>query len=62
MSLNGEFIQQKSALEEVDIVVVRLLNVEATINEIKELNLKILTILDKFASQDQADRKSLHQR
>ena len=58
MPFEREFVQSKSALEEVGKVLERIINLEASREEIKASNLKILTILEKMASKNQDVRSN----
>ena len=60
MSFEGEFVQPKSALEEVGNVLERIITLEASIEEIKASNSKILTSLDKMASKNQEENVKIY--
>jgi hypothetical protein len=60
MSFKGEFIEEKSALEEVGNVLQKLIKLEASIEEIKASNEQILTSLNKLTSQGQEEMVKIY--
>ena len=60
MSFKGEFIEEKSALEEVGNVLQKLIKLEASIEEIKASNEQILTSLNELTSQGQEEMVKIY--